>query len=294
MSVRAFVDGDAPAVAALLSAEEERLYGARPGGLTGDDILMFRQWAKEAWVWEEEWRLVASATFGTYGGTANICGVVADQGRGLGTEILERGEAFAAAEGAKKILTGAPEPNTAARALFESRGYREVRRFYKMAIELTDAPPAPALPAGLVVDELRDDECRAFYDVLNEAFEEHWEWHPQPYDEWLERRQGQHRDEHGPIWFVVRDGDELAAVTRNDLSVAGAGYVGALGVRPAWRGRGLAKALLQRTFAEFWRRGTTRVTLDVDTENETGAVRLYERVGMVVETCGVAFEKAVA
>lgn len=91
MSVRAFVDGDAPAVAALLSAEEEC-------------------------------RLVASATFGTYGGTANICGVVADQGRGLGTEILERGEAFAAAEGAKKILTGAPEPNTAARALFESRG----------------------------------------------------------------------------------------------------------------------------------------------------------------------------
>lgn len=160
-----------------------------------------------------------------------------------------------------------------------------------MAIELSEAPPEPVVPAGFVVDELRDDEYEAFYEVLNEAFAEHWEWHPDPYEDWLARRQGQHRDEHGPIWFVVREGDELVAVTRNDANVAGGGYVGAIGVRPAWRGKGLARALLQRTFAEFWRRGTTRVTLDVDVQNETGAVSLYEQVGMAVETCGVAFEK---
>jgi mycothiol synthase len=291
MNVRLFVDEDAPTVAGLISAEEERLYGPRPGRVTGDDILMFLQWSKEAWVWEDDGRMVASATFGVFGDIANVRGVVADKGRGLGTEILERGEAFAKAEGVTKILSGVPERDAAARALFESRGYREARRFYEMAIELTEAPAAPVVPSGFVVDEMRDDEYEAFYDVLNEAFAEHWEWHPKPFEEWLERRQGQHRDEDGPIWFVVRDGDELAAVTRNDLSVAGGGYVGAIGVRPAWRGKGLAKALLQRTFAEFWRRGTTRVALDVDSQNATGAVALYERVGMHVETCGVAFEK---
>lgn len=161
-----------------------------------------------------------------------------------------------------------------------------------MAIELTEEPPEPELPAGLVVDELRDDEYRAFYDALNEAFAEHWEWHPDPFEEWIERRGGQHRDEHGPVWFVVRDGDELAAVTRNDANVAGGGYVGAIGVRPAWRGKGLAKALLYRTFAEFWRRGTPRATLDVDSQNATGAVALYERVGMRIDSCAVAFEKS--
>jgi mycothiol synthase len=290
VSLRPFVDDDAATVAALISAEEERLYG-RPGRLTGADILMFLQWSKESWVWEEDGRMVASASYGVHGDAANTRGIVADKGRGLGTEIIERGEAFARAEGTKKIWAGAPEPDAAARALFESHGYREVRRFYEMAIELTEEPPAPVLPAGLVVDELREDEYEAFYEVLNEAFAEHWEWHPDPYDEWLERRKGQHRDEHGPVWFVVRDGDELAAVTRNDVSVAGGGYVGAIGVRPAWRGKGLGKALLQRTFAEFWRRGTRRVTLDVDSQNETGAVRLYEGVGMQVDSCGVAFEK---
>lgn len=290
MNVRPFVVDDAPAVAALISAEEELLYD-RPGRVTGADILMFLQYSKEAWVWEEEGRLVASATYGVHGEAANVRGFVAAKGRGLGTEILERGEVFARAEGVEKILAGAAEPDAKARALFESRGYREVRRFYEMAIELTEEPTAPVVPAGLVVDELRDDEYETFYEALNEAFAEHWEWHPQPYEGWLERRRGQHRDEDGPIWFVVRDGDELAAVTRNDLSVAGGGYVGAIGVRPAWRGKGLAKALLQRTFAEFWRRGTTRVTLDVDSQNATGAVALYERVGMHVDACGVAFEK---
>ncbi|MFZ0341790.1 MAG: GNAT family N-acetyltransferase [Gaiellaceae bacterium] len=291
MNLRPFVEEDAPAVAALISAEEELLYH-RPGRVTGADVLLFLQHSKEAWIWEEDGRVVASATYGAHGEAANVRGFVADKGLGIGTEILERGEAFAGAEGMKKILAGAAEPDAAARELFESRGYHEVRRFYEMATELADEPSEPVLPAGLVVDELHDDEYRAFYDALNEAFAEHWEWHPQPYDEWLERRRGQHRDDDGPIWFVVRDGDELAAVTRNDLSVAGGGYVGAIGVRPAWRGKGLGKALLQRTFAEFWRRGTTRVTLDVDAQNTTGAVALYERVGMHVDACGVAFEKA--
>ena len=215
MNIRPFTDDDAPVVAALISAEEERLYG-RPGRLTGADILMFLQWSKEEWVWEEDGRIVASATYGVHGDAADIRGIVADKGRGLGAEIIDRGEAFARAEHAKKILLAAPEPDTAARALFESRGYREVRRFYSMAIELTEAPSEPVLPGGLVVDELHDGEYEAFYEALNESFAEHWEWHPKPFDEWLELGRGQHRDEHGPVWFVVRDGDELAAVTRND------------------------------------------------------------------------------
>jgi mycothiol synthase len=290
VNVRPFTDDDAPAIAELISADEQRFYG-RPGRLTGADILMFLQYSKETWIWEEDGRVVASGSFGMHGEAANIRGVVGDTGRGIGAEIVDRGEAFARTEGAKKILTGTAEPNAGARALFESRGYREVRRFYEMAIELTEEPTAPVVPDGLVVDGLRDDEYEAFYSALNEAFAEHWEWHPEPYEEWFELRQGQHRDEHGPVWFVVRDGDELAAITRNDADVAGGGYVGAIGVRPAWRGRGLGKALLQQTFAEFWRRGTTRVTLGVDSQNSTGAVALYERVGMHVDSCAVAFER---
>ena len=290
MNKRPFTDEDADAVAALLAADEERFYGRR-SRLQGSDLLLYKHFWKEAWVYEEDGRVVASVTYSVHGDTANIRGIVGDRGRGLGTQILARGEEFARDNGVAKIHTGAPEPNAEARALFESRGYREVRRFWEMGIDLKEEPVVPELPAGLVLDELHDGEQRAFYDALNEAFADHWEWHPMPFDEWLAIRKDQHHDEHGPVWFVIRDGDELAAVTRNDV-IGGGGYVGAIGVRPAWRGKGLAKVLLYRTFLEFWRRGMSRVTLDVDAQNETGATQLYERVGMEVEMCGVAFEKA--
>ncbi|HKT44735.1 MAG TPA: GNAT family N-acetyltransferase [Gaiellaceae bacterium] len=291
MNRRPFTEEDADAVAALLAADEERFYGRR-SRLQGSDLLLYRHFWKEAWIYEEDGRIVASVTYSVHGDAANIRGIVGARGRGIGTQMLERGEAFAREHGVTKIHTGAPEPNADARALFESRGYREVRRFWEMGIDLAEEPAVPELPDGLVLDELRDGEQRAFYDALNEAFEDHWEWHPMPFDEWLEIRKDQHHDERGPVWFVIRDGDELAAVTRNDANVGGGGYVGAIGVRQAWRGKGLAKALLYRTFLEFWHRGTPRVTLDVDAQNETGATQLYERVGMEVEMCGVAFEKA--
>lgn len=291
MNVRPFTDDDAAAVAALLASDEEVFYN-RPSRITASDILSFRHFWKEAWIYEEDGRVIASATYGIHGDAANIRGVVAKKGRGIGTQIVEGGEEYARTNGTARIHAGFAEPDVAARGLFESRGYGEARRFYEMTIELTAEPVVPELSGDLVLDELRDGEERAFYDALNDAFQNHWGWHPMPFDEWLELRRGQHHDEHGPVWFVIRDGDELAALIRNEANFNGGGYVGAIGVRPDWRGRGLAKALLARTFAELWRRGTTRVTLDVDTQNETGATQLYERVGMHVESCTVVFEKS--
>ena len=81
------------------------------------------------------------------------------------------------------------------------------------------------------------------------------------------------------MWFLIRDGNDVAAV-RNDPERNGGGYVGALGVARPWRGKGLGRALLLRTFAEFYARGAPRVTLGVDAENPTGATKLYEGVGM--------------
>jgi mycothiol synthase len=293
VNVRPFTEADAPVLAEHINRDEERFYG-RPGRVTAADIIRYLPWADEAWVWADDGRMLGSATFSAEGDSANVRGVVGEKGRGIGTAILDRGEEFARTSGKRRVLTGAAEPDDAARSLFESRGYREVRRFYEMAIELTAEPAVPELPDGLLLDEIRDGEERAFFEAINEAVAEHWGWHPRPFEEWIEKRRGQHHDEHGPLWFAVRAGDELAAVTRDAVRGDGGGYVGAIGVRPAWRGRGLAKALLYRTFAEFWRRGATRVTLDVDSQNETGAVRVYESVGMHVDSCGIAFEKALA
>jgi ribosomal protein S18 acetylase RimI-like enzyme len=85
------------------------------------------------------------------------------------------------------------------------------------------------------------------------------------------------------LWFLALDGDEIAGVaicTPEARAAPELGYVSALGVRRPWRRRGLARALLLQTFATFRERGRPGVALHVDAANPTGALALYEGVGM--------------
>jgi ribosomal protein S18 acetylase RimI-like enzyme len=68
-------------------------------------------------------------------------------------------------------------------------------------------------------------------------------------------------------------------------------WVYVVGVRPAWRRRGIALALLQHSFAALYEAGKRKASLEVDAENPTGATRLYERAGMHVARRQDTFEK---
>ena len=81
------------------------------------------------------------------------------------------------------------------------------------------------------------------------------------------------------LWFIAESDGTIAGVSlckmRDD-----AGHVQTLGVRRAFRRNGLGLALLRHSFSEFYRRGVRIVRLDVDSENLTGATKLYQRAGM--------------
>jgi ribosomal protein S18 acetylase RimI-like enzyme len=287
---------DAASAAQLVRDYEEQVFG-RPSRVEENDLVSWWQrleLERDTWAYERGGELVAFGGYELHGPVGLVLGVVrpAAQGRGLGSEIASLAERRLAQKGAARLHAPVYAADEAGARLFGGRGYREARRFWDMAIELEEAPLVPALAPPLVLEPYREEDAHAFYDAMVESFADHWDWHAGPFEEWLELRRGQHADEHGPLWFVVRDGDELAAVVRNEANRNGGGFVGLLGVRRAWRGRGLGKALLYRTFAEFWRRGVTRVTLGVDAESPTGATKLYESVGMRVELESVVFEKA--
>jgi mycothiol synthase len=58
------------------------------------------------------------------------------------------------------------------------------------------------------------------------------------------------------------------------------GWISSLGVRPHSRGRRLGEALLLHSLVALGARGLRRAALNVDVDNTTGALRLYEKVGM--------------
>jgi ribosomal protein S18 acetylase RimI-like enzyme len=135
-----------------------------------------------------------------------------------------------------------------------------------------------------------DRDAETVYRADNEAFGDHFGHIEMPFE--VGFAQFNHnliddKEKFDPgLWHVAMDGDEIAGVSicsieRSDPDQP-MGWVHTLGVRRAWRKRGLGRALLLHSFGEFYRRGYRKAGLGVDASNLTGALRLYENAGMTV------------
>ena len=247
---------------------------------------------RNTWTWEHEGRLVAYATLRTHGQERSVNGFVHPdfRGRGLGTAILRATEARARELGARKLDNGILAADPAGAALLEANGYRDVRHYYVMTIELEEPPPEPEWPAGLEPRPFEHEHARAFWACDDEAFRDEDGYEQQPFEEFVTRRVESPRFD-AALWTAVWDGDEIAATVIVDRKRFGTGWIGGLGVRRPWRRRGLGRALLLRSFSQLYERGERHVSLNVHTENATGATRLYEGVGMRIEREDVLYQK---
>jgi mycothiol synthase len=286
-------DEDLPRAAAVFAAEEEAVRGRVSMG--ADEM---RDWwrlfeLEESWLVEDDDEPVAVAALMARGDDFNAwVGVHPTyNGRGVATELLARMEQSVRDRGGGRLRTGMLVENERARRLLEQLGFREVRRFYRMQIDFDEAPPAPNRVDGIRIATFRPEDARVFHTALNEAFADDWGFVAMPFDEW-KRFRLESADADTSLWFLAWKDAEVAGVIRCDAKKFGGGFVGALGVRRPWRGRGIGAALLLHAFGEYHRRGMTHVSLGVDAENESGATRLYERAGMRVVSEDVLFEKA--
>jgi mycothiol synthase len=178
------------------------------------------------------------------------------------------------------------------REVLEAIGWQPIRYSFQMRIELGDDPLEPVWPEGLSPRNLLPGEEERVYEANMDAFADHWEFERISFEEWSEFALTHSFDP--SLWWLVEDGDELAAYSLNSWHFSGDpqfGWIGNLGVRKPWRRRGLATALLRHSLRDFRERGATRVGLGVDGENTTGAVRLYESVGMHVARRNDTYEK---
>lgn len=295
-TVRAARDDDADAVAEVSFAAELAVRN-RADVDAGDirDSWRVLDLARDTWVIEDDGRVVAAATLWPRDVPIVWGDVHPDwTGRGLGGVLLDLSEARARDLGAAAVRNDVFADDRLAASLLESRGYRPVRRFHTMRIDLShEPPPEPEWPSGLRVEPFRVEDAEAFHEAQVEAFADEWGFLPMRFEEW--RRARLEADDFDPtVWTIVRDGDEVAGVVRCDVYRYGGGWVGAIAVRKPWRRRGLGLAMLRHTFRLFHARGERRVGLGVDTENTTGAPRLYERAGMYVETSELSFERDLA
>jgi mycothiol synthase len=185
-------------------------------------------------------------------------------------------------------------------SLFKNCGYRYIRSSYRMQIHL-DVPPAePVWPDGLTIRTYSPDtDLEAIYQTDQDVFRDHFGFVEEPIEEGLPRFKHMLTEYDGfdpSLWYIAWDGDEVAGICLcrpHSYDDPDLGYINILGVRRAWRKRGLGLAFLQHAFGEFYRRGKRKAGLGVDAENLTGALRLYEKAGMHVHMQFDLFEKEI-
>lgn len=159
------------------------------------------------------------------------------------------------------------------------RGWRPVRRFSHLTRSLDSDLTVPALTQGVWVDVAEDDRVqREVHAVLEAAMAGHWEHRARSLEHFLDDERAATGYDPG-LWYLARVGGQSAAAVIG-RQLPDQGWIGWVGTHPDYRGRGLARLLLLKAMTELRRRGSTRVALDVDTGNTTGALRLYESVGM--------------
>ena len=226
------------------------------------------------------------------------------RGKGLGRAMIrwveERAreiEAAQEAEGPAYISAWIFANMPGLENLLKTGGYEPVRYGYDMETPDLDHIPEMPMPEGLEVRPARPDHYRAIWHAMAEAFQDGWgatEINEADYDRWLADFR------HDPaLWQVAWEGDEVAGMVLNFINHdynartgRKLGYTEYISVRRPWRKRGLARALIARSMHMFKEMGMTNTALGVDTQNPTGALRVYESMGYKVISQSTIYRKS--
>lgn len=199
-------------------------------------------------------------------------------GQGIGAALLRFAQTWARQQhpsGSVRIIAWINPRNERARRLLTRAGFvSDQHSVVEMKVKLTQEPAPVHWPAGISVRPFRPGQDDALVkSAIEEAFD-------RPFTHW-DQVYTNRADFDPTFWHLAWDGAQLAGVLIGVPNPA-LGWVDQLGVRPAWRKRGIGQALLQHAIRDFYRRGLRVVALSVALNNQHGALRLYERAGMQV------------
>ena len=177
---------------------------------------------------------------------------------------------------------------------FKELGFTINRYFYSMRVEL-DSSLVLDIPAGLTVrnlDRSNVDDMRIFYELHQDAFSTHFGFVPRTFETWLPLITSKHFTADDGVYVLEEDGNPVGFVNNSDeIAHLGFGFIHQIGVAKQHQRRGFGSLLLGVAFDHSLRRGYTHAELGVDTQNPTGAVSVYSKVGFETIAKWVQYER---
>ncbi|QNN51212.1 GNAT family N-acetyltransferase [Nocardioides mesophilus] len=195
----------------------------------------------------------------------------------------------------------------------QTAGFEKVRTWWQMSRPVTpdEADLDSEIGHGVRIRQVErqgtgmpsEEDLRIVHDVLESAFEDHFNSHEETFDEFVFRLREDpgHRWDHWWIAEVVPDPDDPSSEPEPAGALVGVvadgepagSYVEYIGVLANARGRGVAKSLLRTVIADAATRGRDRVGLEVDASSPTGAEGLYVSMGWTTKYTTESWHKDV-
>ncbi len=178
--------------------------------------------------------------------------------------------------------------------MLQRAGFEPARYFTTLECDLAAPTPRAEIPDDLRVLPFDVGLSEAVRAAKNAAFADHWGSQPASREGWesMQALSSFRRD----LSRVALAGDEVVGfvvteVNEDDWERQGSrsGYIALVGTVRAWRGRGLASALLAEVLGAYRAAGLECAVLDVDAENPTGALGVYTRLGFAPTARDVSY-----
>ncbi|WP_163505777.1 GNAT family N-acetyltransferase [Fodinicola acaciae] len=288
---------DAAEIHDLVAAYDTSVVGAPDLTLDNirDELADPGQDLRRNWwlVRDDHGRLQAYASIGSKGQTSDLFligltvrpGADDDVRKLIWSKVLGRAEEMVAEMGfsGATLDTDVYRVDEAKRAEVSSYGFTQATSYHRLRVDFDGPVAAPRLPAGMTLHPAVTDELRREAHLIHqESFAAHFGFVPVTYEHWFQRHDTQSVNDWSRTLVAHVDGEPAALVISDNNFVPdeNCGYVATIGVRPAYRGRGLGRLLLTTAIAADAAAGRVGTILHVDSNNVTPALALYTSVGM--------------
>jgi mycothiol synthase len=182
-------------------------------------------------------------------------------------------------------------------ATLEEDGYTPIRHSFEMLRPNLANVPDRKLPEAIEIRPIREEDLRKIYDANQEAFADHWgfvPWEEQAFEAWKNNEEWDR-----PMSRIAWSGDEVVGMVlifipheHNRKYPKKRAFTEAICVRRPWRNMGVASALIARCLHALRDAGFDEAALSVDTQNLSGALRIYENMGYQVQRRYTTFRRA--
>ena len=189
-------------------------------------------------------------------------------------------------------LFGVNTKDQVMRAALESFGMEVIRTYWHMKRPLDESSKADATREKVEIRLLSGQEdLETWWALHQDAFSNHFGFAPRPMDLWIEQTTSAGTMDPEGCFLVFYDGEPAGFVQMANANYhLNGGYVDLIGVSHKFQGLGLGQLLLQHAINFSVDQDREFIELNVDTGNESGALKLYEKLGFKPNSSWVQYE----